>query len=230
MALLSILTGNKPIRTKLTSDATGDVLLVDVTTSAEPEHDSDLSDHPVEDDYSITDNMKLKPITLQIQGTISESPINLAAEAQGLTSAASSALGSKVGGFGTAAGAIGGGFLGGALFKTSGRPDLDAYNILITLQKAKRLVTIVTALTEYKNMVLQKITFPKDQSTGRQLKFSATFREVIIVQSQTIQIANASPDVKAGATASSDLGTQASKVSRRQSLLKFGSKLIFGGT
>lgn len=47
---------------------------------------------------------------------------------------------------------------------------------------------ILTSLRSYDNMVLQSLQIPRDSRTTEALRFSATFREVLLVETQTVAI------------------------------------------
>jgi hypothetical protein len=229
MSLLSIL--GKQIRTNIKDQNGKTVLLVDATTSEVPTYESDITDHPVEDGTDVSDNIRPKPIMLDIEGVISSTPITLSSSLQGLTTAAGGLLGSSLGGFGSLAGAAGGAVLGGKLFSQATDPALEAYSILINLWKKKTKLTLVTGLTQYNNMVIQSISFPKDPKTGGQLRFTAKLKEIRTVSSATVTIQKTASSVKHTASPSSDLGKQSSKISsdQNQSALKGLTSWFKGG-
>lgn len=208
MAILSLLTG-EPVRTKFRSqDVAADLFLVDATITESPTYESDITEHAVEDGPDVSDHIRPKNISLEIEGVISSTPLNLSAQAQGLVSAAGSILGSQLGGFGSALGAIGGAFVGASLFSDADDPAKVAHDMLTAIWKNRRLVTVITGLTQYENMAIQSLSFPRDQKTGKQLRFRATLKEVRKVTAKTVPIKKVHPSVKHTAPSKADLGNQ----------------------
>jgi hypothetical protein len=230
MALLSLLTG-EPVRTKFRNqDFAADLFLVDATITEVPTYESDITEHAVEDGPDVSDHIRPKNISLELEGVISSTPLNLSAQAQGLVSAAGSILGSQLGGFGSAAGAVGGAFAGAALFSEADDPAKVAHDMLTAIWKKRQLVTIVTGLTQYENMAIQSLSFPRDQKTGKQLHFRATLKEVRKVTAKTVAIKKVQPSVKHTAPAKADLGNQSATPApnvRSSLAVKVGN--FFGG-
>lgn len=71
-------------------------------------------------------------------------------------------------------------------------PGLDyietAYATLRKLKDARELLTIVTALRTYDNMMLVKLDVPRDAHSGDALRFTATFKEIRLAEVQSIQV------------------------------------------
>ncbi len=98
--------------------------------------------------------------------------------------------------------------LGAALFSEADDPAKVAHDLLTSIWKNRRLVTIVTGLTQYENMAIQSLSFPRDQKTGKQLHFRATLKEVRKVVAKTVAIKKVQPSVKHTAPSKADLGNQ----------------------
>ncbi len=231
MALLSFLTG-EPVRTKFKNqDGAADLFIVDATITEAPTYESDITEHAVEDGPHVSDHIRQKNISLEIEGVISSTPLNLSVQKRGLVSEAGSILSSRFGGFGSAVGAVGGSFAGAALFSESKDPAKVAHDMLISIWKKRQLITVVTGLTQYENMAIQSLSFPRDQKTGKQLHFRATLKEVRKVAAKTVSIKKVRPSVKHMAPAKSNLGNQsatpAPNVSSKN-LIKNGSCSAYG--
>ena len=82
---------------------------------------------------------------------------------------------------------------------------VTAYKQLIALHDTPALVTIVTSLETYTNMLMTHLSVPRDAKTGQAVRFTASFKEVQIVETQTIQIARKVPKTMKNA----NLGKQA---------------------
>src|SRR5262249_37783249 len=71
-----------------------------------------------------------------------------------------------------------------------------AEEALTTLRRMKDetiLVEIVTSVRSYKNMILTDLSVPRDASTGDALQFTATFKEIRIVETKQRKIVTAKP-------------------------------------
>ena len=73
----------------------------------------------------------------------------------------------------------------------------QAYADLLVLKDAGELISVVTALRTYEDMVLVSLNVPRDAATGNVLRFSASFKQVRVVNSQTVQITTAEDKTKA---------------------------------
>lgn len=63
---------------------------------------------------------------------------------------------------------------------------IEAFEQLIELRNARQLVTVVTGLKVYENLVIVGLTFPRDNRTGRRLQFTADFESAEFVASQIV--------------------------------------------
>lgn len=64
----------------------------------------------------------------------------------------------------------------------------DAFSKLERLLEAGEPITIVTSLREYTRMVMTSLDFPRDAKMGGALRFTASFKQVKVVQTQTVAI------------------------------------------
>lgn len=249
MGLLSFLLGNQPIRTKFTdpSNNDADLLLIDATISESPKYEAEPTDYAVEDGPDVTDNIRLKPITLQIDGLVSETPITLKSQASGLVTSVGATLGAKIGGFNSQLGTIAGGIIGSRLFKDSSEgldangetrslnPADIARKVLEDTWRSKRIFTVVTKRRKYDNMVITSLSFPRSTNEGRALKFSVSLKQIRIVSPETIAITKNIESNAAHGAPKTNLGQQSSAALNDQkknqgSLLFQGLKKIgFGG-
>ena len=65
---------------------------------------------------------------------------------------------------------------------------IDAYVAIRDLRDTKQLVSVITGLRVYTNMVIEDFSVPRDSESGASLVFSISFREVKIVKAQTVTI------------------------------------------
>jgi hypothetical protein len=166
-----------------------DLLTVDATISEIIDRTAEVTDHPVEvsnnDTSSVSDHVRIRPLTLRLEGVISDSPYR-----QSDVIAALQAIPPV---FGFSPGIVGNAAAG---FVVNGAPLLnsqvtrsqEAYETLADLFQAHELVSLVTLRDTFDSMMMTKLTIPRDARTGAALRFSAEFVEVITVADQVVQL------------------------------------------
>lgn len=127
---------------------------VDVAVSEDHSFDSEVTEHPVERGADVADHVRARPITLTIEGLVSDDPIGTVRD-QRLASA------------------------GGSIEHAP--PSDDAFALLLSVRDAREPVTIVTSLRTYEDMVLTSLSVPRGARTGHALRFMATFVQVQLV-------------------------------------------------
>jgi hypothetical protein len=246
MGLISFLTGNVPIRTRFVDqDGKIDLMMVDATISETVNYESELTEYPVEDGPDVSDNVRLKPVSLEIQGLVSESPITLRGAAASLATSAAVAVAGRKGGFNTQLAGVAGGFIGASLLKeTVNGADADgntralnpadvARKQLEDMWRRKQIFVIVTRRRKYDSMIITKLTFPKTQQDGFSLRFNMSVRQIRIVSPETVLIRNIATEKSHGGK-KTQLGKQATEAANEQekqtgSLLFQGFKKFSGG-
>lgn len=125
------------------------------------QHDlvAEVTEHPVEDGSDVSDNVRLKPRELTFTNAI-VSDTPIGAIAQDESRTGASAKFSQ-----------------------------DAYNRLEAIWLARNTVTVVTGLKKYENMILDRLTVPRDSKTSAALVFTAHFKEVRIVKNKRVTVA-----------------------------------------
>lgn len=127
--------------------------------------------HPIESESgtpsNVSDHVLIDPLSVSIEGVVSGHPADFVA--------------------------------GIVLLFGSGSADpvLDAYHTMVGDLLTGTLVTIITTLHEYPNMVLEKVSVTRDAGKGSSLYFSAA---ATMVQLPTLETVEVAPDVstKAG--------------------------------
>lgn len=216
MALLSMLTKSQPFRTKMNLNGSDQcLLLVDAVLNETPTYTGTLTKNPVEEGPDVNDHFRTEPITVQVEGVISESPLtfgtalNLESLKAGGISALSGFAGQKLGGgIGAQLGGLAGGFLGARLLQSADDPAQAAFKILEEIFMKKIQLSLTTKRRRYDNMMMTSLTFPRTLENGKALKFSATFQEIRIVKGQTVDIKNISRSAASKAGAKTKLGNQ----------------------
>lgn len=133
-------------------------LKVDCVPSEGHDYTSDVTQFPVESGATITDNILNKPKSLQIEGFISNTPLD---ESQ-----------------------------------NDPNNGLNLFGQLMEIRNNKTKVSVSTKFGHYKNMVMSSVSLPVDASTGETVRFSATFTEIITVDSLYTTLPNIRQDKK----------------------------------
>lgn len=72
-------------------------------------------------------------------------------------------------------------------------PSADALKSLLVDFFGRSTVIVDTSIQSYSSMALQKLTIPKDKTTGAALRFKATFKQILIVTNNRTSVRVASP-------------------------------------
>jgi hypothetical protein len=83
----------------------------------------------------------------------------------------------------------------------------EYYEKLLVLKEAGELITVVTGLRAWSNMVITSLSVPRSSDSGKSLSFSMTLKKVTIIKSTEIQL------TKVG-------GSSTSKTTRQQTQSK----------
>lgn len=141
----------------------------DATLQETHQDSSDITEHPVEGGFNVSDHIRQKPPTLTLTGIISNTPLS-SEQAQRVVSA--------------------GGGVTVTTKASAAQPEgatgyaQKAYSELRSLAVGQ-LVRVVTATRTYENMAIADITVPRDPRTGDALFFQIQLRQVRIVQNKT---------------------------------------------
>lgn len=130
--------------------------VIDAALSEEHASEADVTEFPVEDGSTFTDNVRIKPRRYRMNGIVTDTPLD-----DGFRSIESD---------------------GSTIVITSSKPSAQAKKALDDIFEAKLPITIVTSLATYKNMVMQSLVFGQDGDTGDALPFSASFTQINVVQ------------------------------------------------
>ena len=181
-----------------------------------PEYTADVTQHPTESGTEITDHIQLKNPTLKLKGTISNSPVDLSVSITNTLAAGIDLITSSQArvnllntGLSQAAGVIGALMQGGGSPGLSGAADAIARTILLTAFQTKQVVDILTKRQRYPTMAIQRLSFPRDQSTGYQLKFEMDLVQITIVSPLNTIISAVAETVISTAVETTILGAQA---------------------
>lgn len=191
--------GNKPNKIE--------ALEIEVTLSENHEFTNNITSYPVDAGFNITDHIQQLPPRLTITGLTSNTPVQYVTITK---------------------------IIGGQLQKRVTQEDLtnriyQTFNLLIGYAGfvppkhgesvevkigTPKLLTIVTGLMIYKNMAIQRISFPRDKGTGESLQYTIDLIQVRKVSSQYTYINVASnqsgkaPNIEKQAAKTANTGKQ----------------------
>jgi len=178
-------------------------LVCDATLRETHEYRNTVTEWPIEDGANISDHIRRNPDEVEINGFVTNSPVN---------SANIERIGQFVGSqtdpyiAGTVGAATN---IGGLVYKNLKRAESSnqvelARDILLDISGRKvdgsnvapKLVRIVTGLRVYSDMAMMSLSIPRDAKTGQAMPFTAKFKKVEKVTNETITIPNPNPEVK----------------------------------
>jgi hypothetical protein len=144
-------------------------LVLDASVTENHQAEVEVTEHPVEAGANIADHTRAKPETLTIEGIVSNTPLNRTqtrrlVESMGVVIESSSVEDS--------------------VFGQPGHAEA-AYATLRGLKDAGQLLTVVTGLRVYEDMVMTSLVIPRDARTGEALRFTASFKQVRLVKNKT---------------------------------------------
>lgn len=146
-----------------------DGFIIDATLTESHTYESDVTSYPTESGSTITDNIRPRPVTVQIDGIVSDTPIGTVATTRANESTAS-----------------------GSNFEFL--PSDAALAKLLEIRDKREPITIETSLKRFESMALTQLEIPRDAETGMALRFSATFQQITIVTNNRTTIRVASPN------------------------------------
>lgn len=149
-----------------------DSIELDAAISENHTGNVEVTEHPVESGFNITDHARPSAETLQIEGFISNTPIPFGGDSDTHTSSYTDASGRVF------------------EWQSKSQGDADragiAYSALLDLKNTGALIAVVTSLREYDDMVITALSVPRDAQTGNGLRFSMSLKQVRLVDAQTV--------------------------------------------
>jgi len=171
-------------------------LQLDASLKDSHSFENEVSSFPIEDGFTISDNIRVLPVQLTIDGIVTDSPISVRfQDVNDIVSGNSSNRTES---------------LVVEREDTAVRVE-TARDVLLKIRgengKDPEIVTIVTGLKVYENMVMTKLTFDRDGKTGRALPFTASFTRLVTKQLST-ETLKPKPVVKDKASSKKNKGKQ----------------------
>ena len=181
------------------------VLLLDATIHESHEYVNTITEFPVEKGFKISDHVIRSPEKLTMEGFITNTPVPRSSDLSSLNGA--EATQNRV----ERALEI--------LLDLAGLPPATktTEDISTSADFPKVIDIVETGLRQYKNMVITRITIPRDVSTGETIRFTCEMRHIVTVYTQTVSFQNVSelngraPNVDKQATTEAKKGAQNGK-------------------
>lgn len=175
----------------------------DLMVSGELKFTAEITDDPVESGGSISDNVRPLPVTFTLEAIVSDSPIGDVAnhESRRVDEVSEAVFGSDM----------------------TPLPSADAYDRLLEIHTTSKLVTIEIPVASrsgkpgkrtFLNMALEDLSVPMDAENSGGLSFSATWKQVKLVDNKKITVRVTAPAARPRAQAKAAVG-QAYRVDQR---------------
>lgn len=188
--MLSLLFGRRKASVFSISETT--VLELDATISEESTFNNEITRYPVENGSVISDNINDLPIRFELQGFITNSPLNIINIFESQIETIRSLPQTFRGEF-------------------PNTRSQNAYNILTRLRKNKELFDITTGYEKFTNMFFETLSFPRDRQTGDALYFTATLINIETAQTEFVSVPLIDDEYEDLVDTKKDVGSQATK-------------------
>jgi hypothetical protein len=147
-------------------------LFIDGTHLETIDYSSEITNHPIETGSSISDHIYINPLKVKMEGSITEASVDIIGTVKDI------------------AGLFDGNLLNNAVNKFKGNSTklTAAYELLKDLHASKSLVTVINYLDTFDNMVIETLTFPRDNKVGNRLFFEITLKQITLASVKTVSI------------------------------------------
>jgi len=158
-----------------------DTIILDATLTERHSYQADVTESPVEKGANVSDNIRAKPDVLSIEGFIADFP--LANDGRSKTNSAGPTAQNRP--------------------PSVGERSKNALAQLRRLQTEGVLITVSTAVTEYKSMCLQSCEVSRNSKLGAGIPVSLVLKQINQVETKRVQVVRAKenkgkPKVKEG--------------------------------
>lgn len=136
---------------------------LDCTVSESHKDEVEITDHPVETGSTISDHIRKRPISLSLEGIVTNTPVVFLASLMADSPVENDFIPS---------------------------PDrvTRAYQELRRIQEEGEIVDVVTSLREYKNLAIESLSVSRSAETGNALNVSISLREIVLAKSLSIDL------------------------------------------
>lgn len=136
-------------------------ILIDCTISENHKYSSEVTEFPVESGSTISDNIRLKPLEIDLDCIISNTPIGEAAATQFVGPQAPNMAKPQ-----------------------NARRSSIVYQRLMDMRDAKEFIVVRTSRAAFKDMVIEDLSIPRDSHTGDAMRFTIKLKHIKIVENQ----------------------------------------------
>jgi len=152
-------------------------VFVDCTHLEEIEFSNTITDHPIEDGAALADHIYKNPVKIKVEGSITESPIDIIQTAGKITEFFS------------------GNILNNAknMLQGKGQKQLTAYETLKNMRDSRSVFDVVNYLDTFRNMIIENLTFSRDNKTGDRLFFIAELKQISTPSVRTTSFSSRTP-------------------------------------
>lgn len=184
-------------------------LMVDAFISESHAFSNEISEHPIDSGFSIVDHIQNKPISLSLDGIISNTPMDLI----GLAAIDS---------------------VNRLLTKENNNFSEMSFKKIEELFAKREPITIATSLKSYPNMVLESLTIERGGGGSEYLSFKCTAKQIRIVEQERIKIpepkaSRVKPKLKKGLQETKPVPEQEVENIKGKSMIFSLGKKLFGG-
>lgn len=160
---------------------------MDATISEDHSEQTRITSNPVEFGPDISDHVIIEPAELTVVGVVSDTPLGLAA-LDALTDSIADVFGGEI--------------------SNGGTRSQQAYEAMLQLKNNREPIVVSTKLKEYQNMVVSGVNTFQDKSSSHVANMRISFKEVIITESEFIEVSkeDVNSEVAASATTASERG------------------------
>lgn len=186
-----------------------DIIEFDALVTETHQHAANVTSHPVEKGVQVSDFTRPEPVSLKIDGLVTNHPITLPRSQTDGSQVYKKSIkwqGDRtlnvplIGGFNAGTGLVG--MIGGAI---AGKAALNertvvantyttemfrveaVYEILADILSKGETITIYTTLAQYDDMVISSLSVNRNVSLGNSLQFSLEAKQIRIVETKTVQ-------------------------------------------
>lgn len=201
--------------------------VLDVVKDEMVEYDADISDHPVESGPEVSDHIQIRNPTIRLKGIISNTPLDLSVAIANLAAGALAAISSSQARANLLNSGLseGIGIVGSALQGNSGNLAANAFSgsvdavsrvILLNAFQAKTPFSVLTKRQRYDNVVIRRLSFPRNEETGYALNFEMDIRQLTLVSALKVQKTQVAENVISSASSSTNIGSQSTQAASPQ--------------
>lgn len=191
-------------------------VIIDATHIENIDYSSEITDHPVEDGFSISDHIYKKPLRIRVEGSIIDTPISVVGTIKNIAGVFTDSN-----------------ILNNAknFFGTKGKKQITAFEILTGIHHDRTIIDVVCNLNTYSNMVIESLTFPRDNRTGNRLLFEVALKQITLAKVKTVTISSNPRNVQDMLNNKTNLGIQQTTEpdENQKGSASILHKVIFGG-